>query len=277
MLTGWDASRSLRALRAAMGSAFNSIRLNAVTNHTLLEERSAIVKRRTALGRSLAPVANSYFRIAGVPLSLDTDIHEWQQREIRSFRMLNPEFRAVAVDGYAICEEQLPGEHLLHHAKCGTLRRKMLRAAGWEIRRAHQFWSDEYVGRWSHGDAAMRNVIYASATGRARLIDFEMAHDPSLPAVARHADDLRAFLLDLVSLSSRRRWLPYALTFLRAYDDAAVIAELRHHLFVPKGLGRLWWKIRTNFAQDGEVLRRLTALGSAIDQGALRAGVSDKA
>jgi len=56
----------------------------------------------------------------------------------------------------------------------------MLIAAAFEFRRAHQFWSDEFQGRWSHGDASSTNVIYDASNNRARLIDFEIYHEKSL-------------------------------------------------------------------------------------------------
>ena len=84
----------------------------------------------------------------------------------------------------------------------------LLAAAGSEYRRAHQFRSDELAGPWSHGDASMTNVTYDTKTNRARLIDFEIIHEKSLPVAARKADDLLVFLLDLVSNVSRREWLP---------------------------------------------------------------------
>ena len=57
----------------------------------------------------------------------------------------------------------------------------------------------------------MANVVYNERTGRSRLIDFEIVHDKSLPAVARHADDLLVFLLDLIATARGRQWLPTAL------------------------------------------------------------------
>jgi hypothetical protein len=41
------------------------------------------------------------------------------------------------------------------------------------------------------------------------------------------------------------RGIAYALTFLHAYNDPAVIAELQRQLLAPAGLARLWWKVRT--------------------------------
>jgi hypothetical protein len=47
---------------------------------------------------------------------------------------------------------------------------------------------------FSHGDATLSNVCYDPVTTTATWIDFEMFHDPKLPAVWRQADDLRALL-----------------------------------------------------------------------------------
>src|SRR5258705_8552538 len=59
----------------------------------------------------------------------------------------------------------------------------------------------------------MTNVIYDEKAHRARLIDFEIRHEKSLPAPARHADDLLVFLLDLVSRVSSRQWIRLAMVF----------------------------------------------------------------
>jgi hypothetical protein len=102
---------------------------------------------------------------------------------------------------------------------------------------------------WSHGDASIPNVIYNQKTGRARLVDFEIMHERSLSENERHADDLLVFLLDLVARVSDRRWLPFALAFLRAYDDFEVVRVLRKRLVIPTDLALIWWNVRTNFAK----------------------------
>src|SRR6266481_3944732 len=61
----------------------------------------------------------------------------------------------------------------------------------------------------------MTNVIYDEKAHRARLIDFEIRHEKSLPAAARYADDLLVFLLDMVGRVPNRQWLPFAICFLR--------------------------------------------------------------
>jgi len=89
-------------------------------------------------------------------------------------------------------------------------------------------------------------------------------HQRSLPAEARHADDLLVFLLDMVGSVSSRQWLPFALCFLNAYGAADVIAELRKRLVLPGGLAWIWWEVRTNFTKPAKVTRRLERLRTEI-------------
>ena len=255
-----------RSVKRRMNAAVSGIRMNAVRPCTV-HGRAMVIKRRTALGRCLTPVANMYWRLARVPLFFFTKVRSWQDWEVKCFRMLNPDFHAARAGSDAICEEQLPGQSLWHHAQQGSLTTEMLRAAGREFARAHHFWSDIHHAPWSHGDGAMRNVMYEGASGRARLIDFEVIHDPALPAVVRHANDLAALLLDLASIALRPHWLPCALAFIEAYDDPAVIAEVDNQLNAPGGLGGFWWQVRTNFADAHEVAARVTELRLAVYDG----------
>src|SRR5207237_10811959 len=94
--------------------------------------------------------------------------------------------------------------------------------------------------------------------GRARLIDFEIVHENSLPAMARHADDLRVFLLDMVGMIPARQWLPFAICFLKAYGNREVVSELRKQLVIPSGLALIWWNVRTNIGKTARTARRLT-------------------
>src|SRR5207237_9748295 len=137
-------------------------------------------------------------------------------------------------------------------------------AACAEFRRAHQFWSDYVRGCWSHGDGTTQNVIYNPSSNRARLIDFEIVHEKSLARAARQADDLLVFLLDMVGTVPSRQWLPFSTTFLEAYGDGEVIAQLRDQLDLPGGLAWIWWGVRTNFTNPGKVKQRLATLRRAI-------------
>jgi hypothetical protein len=45
---------------------------------------------------------------------------------------------------------------------------------------------------------------------------------------------------------------PFARTFLKAYGNSAVLAELRKQLVIPSGLARIWWNVRTNFVNNAQ-------------------------
>jgi tRNA A-37 threonylcarbamoyl transferase component Bud32 len=111
-------------------------------------------------------------------------------------------FRATVTDNRTVTLDKLPGDNLWEHMNRGTLTLRMLKAAGSEYQRAHHFKTKELGNGWSHGDASMTNVIYDEKAHRARLIDFEIRHEKSLPAAARHTDDLLVFLLDMMGRNS---------------------------------------------------------------------------
>src|SRR4051794_37718466 len=233
--------------------------------------RRVIVKARGGVACMMHGLANFFFRLAKIPIEFCTDARFWQRWEVRCYRMLNGRFAAFPIGEQKVAQERLPGTPLFEHMEKGTLRRKMIRAAAREFRRAHSMPSDLYDdGLWSHGDATMANVIYDPATDRARLIDFEILHRRDWPAVKRHADDLLVFLFDLVSIAPKRRWLPLSLAFLRTYGDPQVIERLQTRLKAPGGLYRIWWHVRTNFVETRKVMQRLLTLRRALESGALR-------
>ncbi len=256
------------AVGRVTGAVVARIRLNAIRMDRL-HGRKVVVKCRNLFGRYITPMANLFFRATHAPNFFWINTARWQRWEVKCFRMLNPGYHAVRMGRHAICEEKLPGQTLWHHVQRGTLTIPMLQAAAKEFARAHQFWSEVHNDLWSHGDGAMCNVLYDAQEGRARLIDFELMHHKTLPAVVRHADDLCAFLLDLVGIVPSRRWLPYALCFLQAYNNPVVMVELQRQLTDPPGLGRFWRGIRTSFGDRKKFNRRLNLLQQALDQGAL--------
>jgi len=227
--------------------------------------RTVIVKRRNLHSEQLADLANLYFKMADIPIRFWSKVEDWQRWEVDCFQMLNGDrYRAYASGTRSVVAEKLPGKSLWEHLNAGTITKKMLHAAAAEFRRAHQFWSDEFRGRWSHGDGTSQNVMYDAAADRARLIDFEIVHEKSLATAARQADDLLVFLLDLVGPLSTRDWVPFATTFLEAYGGGEVIAQLQRQLDLPGGLAWIWWGVRTNFTNPAKVKRRLENLSRAI-------------
>ena len=227
--------------------------------------RTVVVKRRNLHSEQLADLTNLYFRMANIPIRFWSKVDDWRRWEVNCFEMLNGDrFHAYKSGHRCVVADKLPGESLWVHLNRGSLTRQILQAAAAEFRRAHQFWTDEFRGGWSHGDASITNVIYDSRTNRARFIDFEIYHDESLSASARQADDLLVFLLDLVGTLPSRQWLPFATTVLEAYGDREVIAQLRKQLDLPGGLAWIWWGVRTNFTNPATVKRRLASLSRAI-------------
>ena len=241
-----------------------TVAINSISEKTR-GRRTVILKRRNIHSEQLAELTNLYFLVAGIPIRFWSKVEDWQRWEVDCFEMLNGDCFQVRNSGMrTVITDKLPGESLWDHLNRRTLTRQMLRAAAMELHRAHQFWSDEFRGRWSHGDASVTNVIYEAKTNRARLIDFEIYHEKSLPAAARQAGDLLVFLLDLVGTVPNRQWLAFATTFLEAYGDCEVIAQLKQQLDPPGGLAWIWWGVRTNFTNRAKVKRRLANLSRVI-------------
>jgi len=242
----------------------DSLKINSVSE-TVRRGRRVVIKQRNGYSEQLAELANLYFRMAGIPIRFWANVGAWRRWEVECFKMLNGDrFRAWACGHKTVCADKLPGKSLWEHLNHGTLTRQMVEAAGHEFRRAHQFWSEEFRGPWSHGDAGTNNVIYDQKTGRARLIDFEIVHEKSLPAKSRHADDLLVFLLDLIAVAPNAQWLALSLSFLNAYGNAAVISELKNQLGLPSGMAWIWWGVRTSFANPAKVKRRLEKIRDVI-------------
>jgi hypothetical protein len=248
------------ALANAAARFVDSLKINSISE-AVRRGRKIVIKRRHVYSEQLTELANLYFRIAGLPIRFWTKTEEWQRWEVECFKMLNGDrFRVSRLRNNAICIDQLPGESLWEHLNRHTLSRRMVEAAGFEFRRAHEFWSKKLRGPWSHGDAGMANVIYDEKRKRARLIDFEIVHDKALPALSRHADDLLIFLLDLIAAAPGRQWMPLTLAFLNAYDNAPVIAQLSRQLTPPSGMAWIWWGVRTSFANPAKIKQRLAKL-----------------
>src|SRR6266700_341489 len=258
-----------QALTDAAATFVDSVKLSSVSERVRCGRR-VVLKRRNAYSEQLADLANLYFRMSSIPIRFWSKIEDWRRWESECFQRLNGDrFRVFASGVKTVCVDTLPGKTLWEHLNRGTLTRQMLEAAGRELRRAHQLWNDEFGSGWSHGDATMSNVLYDKKTDRARMIDFEIIHDKSVPAKSRHADDLLVLMLDILAIAPSRQWLPFALCFLNAHGDADVIAELKDQLAVPNGLAWIWWGVRTSFAKPAKVKQRLAKLRNAIDQLAL--------
>lgn len=260
--------------------AIDAIRVNTLSRE-VRGGRALIVKKRRRGSRVVAQCANAFFRSAGHPVFVWSDPARWQQWEIGCFNLLHqPEnFHAFADGARTVCADILPGVSLAEHFENGTFDPAMLDAAASELWRAHALpWELAHEhgqwrrhsgepGGWSHGDANLANVLFATRDGRARLIDFELAHHPALPEAERHAEDLLVFLQDLLGCCYRIEvWVTWAMRFLQAYGmDSPAVAALRPRLAVPRpGPARTWWWIRTNYVAAPERQRRVAALREAL-------------
>src|SRR5438874_7859646 len=176
-----------KLVEAPLGLANVATRLvEALAINSIAEKkrrgRRVVIKRRNIHSEQLADLTNLYFRVADIPIRFWSKVQDWQRWEVECFEMLNGDrFHAYKSGSRTMIADKLPGESLWDHLNRGTLTRRMLRAAAAEFRRAHHFWSDEFRGRWSHGDGTSQNVLYDSNDNRARLIDFEIIHEKSLP------------------------------------------------------------------------------------------------
>ena len=203
---------------SAAGAWVDRIKINAVSRE-MREGRALWIKRRRWTARPIMACANSFFRLAGNPVSAIEELATWQRWEVDCFLQLHGgEFRAFPDGPRTVAAEEVPGTNLSQHLDTATLTPRMLAAAARELRRAHEAESSTFRGPWSHGDPHAGNFVYDASTDRARLIDFEVMHHPTISAEERHADDLLVFLQDMVGRTPADHWLPHARhAFLDAY------------------------------------------------------------
>lgn len=224
-----------------------------------------LLKRRRWIAGPVMRFANVFFRIARNPVEAIAGGAEWRRWEMEWFRRLHgPDFSAGTEPDGTLWMDVLPGESLAQHLAVGTLEPAHLAAAGAELRRAHAMDCAHHGGGFSHGDSHTGNFIFESATGCARLVDFEVRHLCALPENERHADDLLVMLQDVCGRCSAGAWLPLAGAFLDGYGRPEIAALLPQKLRVPRGVPRLWWAVRTTWMPRAELERRLAALRGTI-------------
>ena len=240
---------------------------NAVRERTESAAHPVMPKRRRRAAWLVMRVANAFFRLARNPVEALAKDAEWRAWEVNCFRLLHgPEFSAGVDESGTPFVSVLPGGDLSRHLAAGTLRAEHLAAAGAELRRAHGLHSRHHGGAWSHGDPHTGNFLFDAATGRARLVDFEMRHHRDLPEARRHADDLLVMLQDVCGRCAGEAWLPLAEAFLAGYGRAEIITTLGDLLRVPRGIPRVWWAVRTSWMRRAELERRMAALRDALFQ-----------
>ena len=241
-----------------VASLTEGIKINAVTCEAR-DGRAMWRKRRRWTAWPVVAGANVFFRLAEAPLRTQPNRALWQEWEVASFRLLHggEGLLAFAEGRDGVLAEKLPGTNLTCFLDGGTLTPAMTASAARELRRAHKQWSPALGAQWSHGDPHAGNFIYEEAAERARLIDFEVMHDPALAEEERHADDVLVFLQDMAGRIAAERWRACAEAFLLAYGRPEILALVREKLTVPRfGFPRLWWAVRTTFLPMREMKLR---------------------
>ncbi len=260
----------------AVGTFIDAIKINGITQQER-DSRIFWIKERRLWSRGLAALANRFFRLAGNPVQVRSGLREWQRGEVFAYDLLHggEGFSVFAQGERSVWAEQLPGVSLDSHAFGGTLEPGMVEAAARELRRAHALPISPREGEelWSHGDPHLGNFLYDAREDRARLIDFEVSHDPALTQEQRQADDLLVVLQDLMGRGDDRLWTRCATAFLRAYSEAGeapirrapLFERLRQRLRLRGGVSRLWWGIRTGYLPRRELVRRINTLLALLE------------
>jgi len=246
-------------------NAIESIKINSIN----LEERGnrlMWIKRRLLGSGLIALFSNLFFLLARARIHLWVSLKQWQSWEVACFRLLYGETLPVFPEGRrTVCVAMVPGRSLREWVIDSTFAIEAIQAAGKELRRAHNLWSSELGDYWSHGDPHLENLLYDLESDQARLIDFELIHNKSEPALQRHADDLLVFLQDLMSCVSAEQWVPFSLALLEAYDTPSVLDAVRRRLIIPRGWSAVWWKLRTDYLDRSVMVDRIETLNAALN------------
>ncbi|HEX5176725.1 MAG TPA: hypothetical protein VFV83_06845 [Chthoniobacteraceae bacterium] len=234
------------------------------TSREVRDGRAFCAKRRRRFAPPILATANIFFRLVRAPVRAIENNAEWQAWETESFRLLHGETSRCFPSGTrAVAVEEFDGINLTGTLDDGTLSIAMVRAVGAELRRAHEIRCEFFASGWSHGDPHLGNFIFDGATGRARIIDFELRHLRSLGERARRLDDLLGVLHDLLGRSPPARWVPSARGFVEGYGCRELTEAAIDQLAPPSGLAAIWWSIRTSWLRRDEAKRRIEELRQA--------------
>jgi hypothetical protein len=224
--------------------------MDAVTINQTTAVKGGLLKQR-CIGRGwLIYFGNIFLRLSHSKIVMFEDVLAWQTWECASYRLLYGGGCSYAGSN-ALLIQPFPGRSLRDYLAENKLTSEIIIAAAREFKRVHAL-------HWSHGDPHLSNMHYDGE--RARLIDFETRHEPTLSRIECCADDLLVCLLDLIGRDTSESWCEWSRAFLRAYDAPDVLREFSQQLHMPTGWKAILWKSRTNFLPDTMLAERLAGL-----------------
>lgn len=243
----------------------NHVRVNSIQPQ-IRSGLPVYVKKRRFAGSFVIWCGNTFLSLANSGLQMFVQANQWTQWELHCAQLLYPDRAAPIVhpSGTLVMPE-VRGVSLRAMLHAEKLEPKVAQAAAREIRRAHQIQCSVYCGKWSHGDLHLDNILYDAEKNQATLIDFDTRHNVGLDEIKRHADDLKVFLLELVS-KSPPKWKEIASYFLQEYEDIEVLRELSRQLVVPRGIARILWYTRTSNCPISLIEPRLQCLNEIVHQ-----------
>ena len=249
----------------------NRVRINQ-TVRDIRNGQPVFMKRRRA-GSSIAVwIANRFLALARSGVCMFVCADEWMEWEAYCSRLLYPDRPGVKIGpGKAVSIVEVQGTSLRQLIRRNETDLKPLVAAARELRRVHQIQCSCFRAAWSHGDMHLDNILYDPVADRAILIDFDTRHEFGIDQTRRHSDDLKVFLLELIT-THNEKWFQLATTFVEEYGDSSVLLELSQQLFIPCGFARILWYTRTNCSSIRLTEQRLMRLREMLHQMTAAAG-----
>ena len=149
-----------------LGRLMKAVHLNRL-EETQVRGRVMVIKKRNEFGRRMVGMANWFFGVVGAQSRFCPDMRSWQAREVESFRMLNPEFHALTLGDRWDLRREAAGEIVVGARQNGIADVADDDGGGPGTARGRGARERTHGGPWSHGDAAMCNILYDAAGERA--------------------------------------------------------------------------------------------------------------
>jgi hypothetical protein len=261
----------LEALQRLAALLLNCVRVNRI-EHVIQNGMAVVVKRRRAGSGIVIWFGNQFLVLARSGIRMFVRADEWTEWEAYCSGLLYPERPSVKISpGEAVSIAAVRGVSLRQLVNRNEMDINPIVAAARELRRVHQIECCYSRAAWSHGDLHLDNILYDRAADRAILVDFDTRHEFGLDQTWRHSDDLKVFLLELISRDDAT-WPEMATAFIEEYCDSSVLHELNRQLAVPRGFARILWYTRTNCSSIRKTEPRLQCLRERIQQVAAKAG-----